>query len=511
MNNANPYDDLEYPGFPFPQTHPDRLATIANLFGMTAKNVTECRVLELGCGDGANLIPMAYGLPGSNFVGIDLADRAIEKGHAAIVELGLRNIELRTMNVLDVSSDLGKFDYIIAHGVFSWVPPPVQNKILDICRELLVAEGVAYISYNTFPGSHLRQMTREMMLFHLRNEDDPSKRLSKARELIGSIAEAPNENDDYRVFLKQEFARVVERTDAALYHDDLGETNTPYYFHEFIGKARKYGLQYLAEARLAECQCNFYPTISAEMGTGHEDPLIAKEQYFDFLKCRMFRQTLLCHESVPIDRIPSIDRLRKLFVASTAQPMSAPPDLITPGVVEKFALSNGATIALDLPVAKAAIAYLGQVWPKSVCFDELLDNAHQTCAAGMTGCDRDSDLLGLGEAILRIYGADLLNLHSYAQSAATAAGPYPITSHVARCQARKSFTVTTLRHTTVVLQDALVRHLVSLLDGTRDRRVLLEEMMTECERQACAMSVSVTPEVLEQKLRELARLALLVA
>lgn len=510
MNKANPYDDLEYPGFPFPQTHPDRLATIAILFGMTPKNVTECRVLELGCGDGANLIPMAYGLPESQFIGIDLADRAIDKGHTAIAELGLRNIELRTMNVLDASANLGQFDFIIAHGVFSWVPPLVQNKILDICSELLVAHGVAYISYNTYPGSHLRQMTREMMLFHLRNEDDPSKRLSKARELIGSISKAPNENDVYSAFLKQEFARVLERSDAALYHDDLGETNTPHYFHEFIGKAREYGLQYLAEARLAECQSNFYPTISGEMGVGHEDPLIAKEQYFDFLKCRMFRQTLLCHEFVQLDRTPNIDRLRKLFVASTAQPMSANPDIITPGAVEKFGLSSGATISIDLPVAKAALAHLGEVWPKSVGFEDLLDHVHQACS-GVTASDLDTELLGLGEAILRIYGADLLNLHSYAPSAATAVGAYPISSPVARWQAQKSSTVTTLRHTTVELQDALVRHLVSLLDGTRNRRVLLDAIRAECERQRSGTSVSVTPEVLEQKLGELARLALLVA
>jgi methyltransferase-like protein len=329
--------------------------------------------------------------------------------------------------------------------------------------------------------------------------------------LVGSLSRADNDNDEYGAFLKQEFSRVLERNDGALYHDDLGETNTPYYFHEFVGKAREHGLQYLAEARLAECQSNLYPTISSEMGVGHEDPLIAREQYFDFLKCRMFRQTLLCHEFVQLDRTPNIDRLRKLFVASSAQPMSATPDLIGPGVVEKFGLSNGATISIDLPVAKAALAHLGDVWPKSLGFDDLLDYAHQTCAAGMTGRDLNSDLLAVGDAILRIYGADLLNLHSYAPSASAAAGAYPVASPVARWQAQTGSTVTTLRHTTVELQDALVRYLVVLLDGTRDRQALIEEIRAECERQGCAMSVSVTPEVLEQKLGELARLALLIA
>jgi tRNA G46 methylase TrmB len=65
------YDEVLYPSYTHNQTHPDRLATIATLFGLTPAPVERCRVLELGCGNGSNLVPMAYGLPGSEFVGID--------------------------------------------------------------------------------------------------------------------------------------------------------------------------------------------------------------------------------------------------------------------------------------------------------------------------------------------------------------------------------------------------------------------------------------------------------
>jgi len=511
VSNADPYDEVEYPGFPFPQTHPDRLATIAILFGMTPKNVTECRVLELGCGEGANLIPIAYGLPRSKFIGIDLAERAIARGTNALAALGLRNIELRRLNVLDVTADFGQFDYIIAHGLFSWVPLQVQEKILTLCEDLLAPQGVAYISYNTYPGSHLRQMTREMMLFHLNAETDPKIRLSKARELIKSMSEAETANDAYSAFLSQEFTRIAERSDAALYHDDLGETNTAYYFSQFMEKARRHGLQYLAEARLAECQNNIYPAIANDLGVAHEDSIIASEQYFDFLKCRMFRQTLLCHESVQVDRSLNIDRLRKLFVASSAQPVSATPDLQSPGVVEKFHLTSGATISIDLPVAKVALAYLGEVWPRSVGVEELLARSHQHLCSRLDVGDSDSDMIGLCEAILKIYGADLLYLHSYQQTIASSAGDDPIASPVARLQARDKSTVTTLRHTTVELKDALGRHLLMLLDGTRNRPALLEELSAQAKRQAGTPSKKVDLEDLERKLGELARLALLVA
>src|SRR6185436_9013135 len=118
-----PYDELPYPGSAFAQTHPDRLATIATLFGMAPAPVERCRVLELGCGDGGNLIPMAYTLPGSEFLGIDAGGRGIAIGQDRAVAVGLTNLRLQHLDMLDTAIQLGKFDYIVSHGVYSWVPP----------------------------------------------------------------------------------------------------------------------------------------------------------------------------------------------------------------------------------------------------------------------------------------------------------------------------------------------------------------------------------------------------
>ena len=86
---------MPYPGYPFAQTHPDRLATIATLLGLSPAPVTVCRVLELGCGDGGNLVPMAYGLPGSHFSGVDLSGAAVERAAAVAGVLGLGNLDVR--------------------------------------------------------------------------------------------------------------------------------------------------------------------------------------------------------------------------------------------------------------------------------------------------------------------------------------------------------------------------------------------------------------------------------
>jgi cyclopropane fatty-acyl-phospholipid synthase-like methyltransferase len=143
-----PYDTVFYPGYAMEQAHPDRLATLATLFGMRPADVSRCRVLELGCGDGLHLIAVALGLLEAECVGIDLAAAGLCKGQEVIRELGLTNVTLRHMDLMEVGRDLGQFDYIIAHGIYSWVPPEVRDKLLTICKENLAANGVAYVSYN---------------------------------------------------------------------------------------------------------------------------------------------------------------------------------------------------------------------------------------------------------------------------------------------------------------------------------------------------------------------------
>ena len=161
------YDEVLYPNAPFGQTHPDRLATLAILFGMDPAPINRCRVLELGCGDGENLIPMAFENPAAQFLGLDAAAMAIRAGKQEIATLGLANIRLEHMDIMDAGPELGTFDYVIAHGLYSWVPEPVRDKLLALAKAVLAPHGVAFVSYNALPGGRLRQMFRDMMLFHL--------------------------------------------------------------------------------------------------------------------------------------------------------------------------------------------------------------------------------------------------------------------------------------------------------------------------------------------------------
>ncbi len=210
------YDETPYPSAPYPQTHPSHLAVIGRLFGMQPSDPANCRVLELGCADAGNLIPMAANLPDVEFVGVDISSRHIADGQELIDQLGLTNIRLLRQSILDIGPSLGVFDYIIAHGVFSWVPAAVQEKILEICRQQLAAQGIAFISYNTYPGWCLRGMFRDMMMYHTRRFDDPRQQVEQARALVQFLAdEVPTRDNSYGLLVRRELEDIQRCRDTS--------------------------------------------------------------------------------------------------------------------------------------------------------------------------------------------------------------------------------------------------------------------------------------------------------
>ncbi|MHB8647996.1 MAG: methyltransferase regulatory domain-containing protein [Thermomicrobiales bacterium] len=515
----NAYDEIAYPGFALPQTHPDRLATLATLFGMRPAPIDRCRVLELGCGDGANLIPMAFGLPESTFVGIDLAARPIAKGAAMATALGLHNIALHQQDILSVSERIGTFDYIIAHGLYSWVPPPVQEKILAICAAHLRPDGVAYVSYNTYPGGRLREITREMMTFHTRGVTDPRDKIARAREIVRTVADAQPGEDGYSMIQRAQHEQVSALSDGSIFHDYLADVNAPVYFHQFMQRAMNHDLQYLAEAEFFDMQTHGYPSPVAEalrdLGT-HDR--IAKEQYLDFLRGRAFRQTLLCHQRVPLDRTLDPDRVMSLSVASPVQANAPAPDIHSVSA-EEFRGIKGGVMTTNHPVSKAALLALGRQWPRAIPFPDLLTRArsHLGQDVGNTDAVHDEDARVLADMVIGAYAAGLVELHLHPPPLALHVSAKPLASPLARLQLRDGSIVTTLRHTSVRIDDRRAHALLRLLDGTRDRAALLSELNARLGADAPDTSgagdndADVSAQELERELTKMARLALLIA
>ncbi|MGI8856596.1 MAG: methyltransferase regulatory domain-containing protein [Thermomicrobiales bacterium] len=495
----NLYDEIPYPSFALPQTHPDRLATLATLFGMRPAPIDRCRVLELGCGDGANLIPMALTLPGSAFVGIDLAARPIARGTAMAAALGLRNIALHQQDIQEISEEIGAFDYIVAHGLYSWVPPPIREKILAICATHLHANGVAYVSYNTYPGGRLREITRELMTFHTRGVTDPRAKIAQARAVIRAVADAASGEGIHAAIQRDQHERIAALSDAAIFHDYLAAVNAPVYFHQFAQQAADHGLRYLAEADFFEMRERDNPSPIAEaLNDAGEDDRIAREQYRDFLRGRAFRQTLLCHQDVTLDRTVNPARLVDLFIASPVRARAPAPDIHSPSP-ETFVGLTGAEMTTNHPLAKAALRALGEQWPQAIHFPALLALATEN-----SGTADDEGARLLANVVLGAYTAGLIELHVQPLPFTLRVSATPLASPLARLQLRDGPIVTSLRHTSVRMDDIRGSALLELLDGTRDLAALREALAARGLSDAGEQDV-------QRDLIRIAHLALLIA
>ena len=117
MTPANTYDQVPYTAHSVPQMHPDHIAIAGLLRGLHPARLSRCRVLELGCANGSHLLPLAAAWPNSHFVGIDRSQVQIEQGQVWVRDLGLPNLELRAVDLMDFEDQGEGFDYILAHGL----------------------------------------------------------------------------------------------------------------------------------------------------------------------------------------------------------------------------------------------------------------------------------------------------------------------------------------------------------------------------------------------------------
>lgn len=466
-----PYDAVPYQSIAFPQTHPDRLAGIAALLGLRPPGLAAPRVLELGCAAGGNLIPMAEQFPDGTFVGLDLSARQVADGQQTITELELSNVELRQADISSIDEGFGTFDFVIAHGVFSWVPEAVQDHLLRVCRQNLNPDGVAYVSYNTYPGWATRGMIRTMMLFHAARFPDPAVRVREARGILDFLARAADPQTPYGAFLRAELETLQGTGDQYLFHEHLESDNHPILFADFCARAARHGLRFLAEAELPTMVPAHFPPDVQQVLQRVAGDAVGLEQYMDFLRNRTFRQTLL----VPADRQPGYDlrpaSLAGLYLAMAVRPARPDPDLEWAGA-EMFLAESGLTVEVTEAIVKVAVAELGAAWPARVRFEELCGRAR----ARLGGPPTEADAEAVGVGLLRLCttgGPRLVEVATRPLPELTGRpGERPRISPLARRQAVRGEPVTTRRHETY-RPGEFAREVLTHLDGKTDRPAIV--------------------------------------
>jgi len=372
------YDEIPYFSNPSYLTQPGHLAALAAYFNLQAPPVDDCRILELACGNGINLISIAQMVPNSSLTGIDMSEASIEEGQQIINALGMKNIVLHHMNIVDIPEDLGQFDYIIISGAYSWVSKEVQHKILEISRRHLAENGLLYVHYLVYPAAYLERMSCDILRYHIRNIVDPHECISRARSYLGKFLEiAPEKNTLMSDVLKEYLTEKNDDNDGDLYHQHLVAQSTPLYFSEFIDQADQHSLQYVADADLFKLQPGIFPSTAPRQYQSLDIDYIEMEQLADLLHMNIKRDGILCHEHVTLNRSPCSKFIHQLYVASLVKPVSPNADFYN-SLAVTFKTVVGKQITISDPVHKLALMILSNHWPQAISFDVLLADIRDT-------------------------------------------------------------------------------------------------------------------------------------
>lgn len=468
------YAEVPYRSHAIAETHPDRMAAMAALFGHKVPDTETCRVLELGCARGDNILAMATSLPNATFVGVDGSASQIAEGETRRLQSGLDNVRLLAADFAALPEDLGEFDYVICHGVYSWVPPEIAGLLLRLCRARLAPAGIAYVSYNTYPGWSSKIMVRDMMRFHVRALPDPREQTAEARRFVRFLAQFTHGKHGLNRPFLEELADFLDgEQDHYVFHEYLEEHNRPCFFREFAAQAFASGLRYLGPAAFPAWDHQ----LLAEAGpglAGLEDRIV-REQYLDFLCNRSFRRSLLVCAEASVRDAPDPHAVRRLFTSARAMPVSPEPDVASE-VPEEFVTEEGDRIQTTRPFVKAVFLALARGGAGFLAFDEI-----DRRARALLGREASESQDDLEEILLRAALANLVRFAGRSPKFAASASERPLAPPLARIQAADDLWVGNLLHRVMRLED-LDRFVLGLCDGFFDRAEIAARLVSAAER-----------------------------
>lgn len=506
-------EDYFYEALPFVETHPDHLGAIGTLFGLRPASPQKCRLLEIGSATGGNILPMASALPTSWFVGVDRAEESMAEARRHAFAAGLHNIDLHHADVRVFEDEPGSFDYIVCHGVYSWMPEEARVALRRLIRRHLAPQGLAYISFNTLPGWHLRGALRDMLRREVRGLSSQEERLTRARKFLQFLSTSTNVNDASRTWLEQELSVLSEMSDHYLLGEHLVEHNVPEYFEDFVQDMRASDLEFVTDAHVPLVFPERLGEEAARAARDRGGETVAIQQALDYLELRCFRRAVLCRDDVALDRHVKAQRVRSLVVSSTLVAPSEDLDL-QDGVEVEFAGRTGSIVA-ERTLVKAALLELSNAAPRGVWFDELADRVARRMETISFG---DEERARLARNLLGLYTKGALRLWASDKPLARNATRCPTAFGFARYQASvKSGFCTSLLHEALQV-DSFDRALLLRMDGTRDVSTLVQEVFEQAKRGvvqvelngvACT-DLAVFEEITEQKLKLFGERGLLV-
>lgn len=466
------YDEVPYDSHSYRVTHPDHLYVIGRLFGMTPPPFETARVLELGCAAGGNLVPLALAFPKMDLLGIDLSVEEIAAAERRRRALRLGNVRFAQRDIMDLNKNDGPFDYIICHGVFSWVPDAVREKILALCREALSPQGLALISYNALPGWHFAGGLREMMRYHAGLSEKPEDKTKQARLLLDFLHQAAvTAPPYYRDLIEQERNLLAQVNDSYIFHDHLSGLNRPFYLHEFADALKPHKLQYVGDTNVGLMYAKNAGEAAAPILAKIGDP-VRQEQYIDFLSCRRFRMSLITHDDITLNRTVNPGVIHDMALTAAVTPETTAPDISKP-VIFKRREGTGHFVSSD-PVLSDFMMEMVATGQKPTAFRHLALHA----GARHNIPDVNTLMAALAAPLTELAFGGFVNLHAQPGIFVSSVSGKPRVYELARHEAADNPHTRHLTAATreMVATEPFTNHLAALADGTRTMTDLIAAM-----------------------------------
>lgn len=249
--------DVEYTLGYYREQEPDFLNLCAVMHGVAPigleKGFTYC---ELGCGQGMTVLIMASNYPQGRFYAIDFNPSHIARARRLAEEAGLTNITFLEKSFAEVDQNpslLPECDFIVLHGIFTWVSDENRQHIINICAHHLKSGGIVYNSYNAKPGwvmgEPIQKLVYEASKLFAGNS---VTRLDKSVGLLGEL-----ENAEPRFFainkemIKKRLEALGAKDKHYLVHEYFHDGWRAFYFTEVAAYMAQAKLDFVGEAAVS--------------------------------------------------------------------------------------------------------------------------------------------------------------------------------------------------------------------------------------------------------------------
>lgn len=456
--------DFPYPEYLHRRTSPESIASMVHAFGLEPPDPRRCRMLELGCGTGLSLLTFASAHPDASFVGVDLSAESIARARASAEAAGIRNVRFEAMDILDFAQreEAREFDYIVAHGVYSWTPEPVRREVLRICDQYLARNGVGFISFNARPGYHVSLMLRDAGMRFARNARGLVDLSRAAIEGLRSMAFAGFPLPGAAELVATRFQEIEQGNPVQAGFDEFGDVNVPVQFSSFIQEAHANHLRFVTEAEIIDWASRVFSEAAQGFLSQLESDPLRRMDYRDLIRLNSFHAALVCRQSSPPPSpVPVLSRLKGMLVSAGALPVSPQPE-VRGETEERFETAKGDYVELSNVALKGFLVALRDAQPRRLPLDEAIRNA-----ANLAGMDPQL----VSEQILRwfpmFWESGFIQLHVTPAPAAAGIGVRPAIFPLARLRAARTGMAPSLTGGLIAIEEGGERRMLQLADGTR--------------------------------------------